>query len=107
MEQPQHPTEITHTELWGELRVMQKELDHIKKAIDRVTDAQSQEIKDLKEQINGKDGTGGLRQKYEDLRLRMGQVIIIAVLASMAVPIIINAMDPRLHFGSDSTELHR
>lgn len=94
--QAPEPHQVTHVDLLVELRVMQKELQQIRDALDRVTNSQAQEIKDLKAEI--KD----VRGQHDDLRIRMGQVLAVSALLALVLPIVVTASSPRVQFGATS-----
>lgn len=85
--------EISHVDLLVEIRVLQNDLDSIKKAIDKVTDTQAEEIKTLREDIKS------IKNDHVNLKVRMGQVLAVSGLLALVIPIIINVISPRVEFG--------
>lgn len=81
---------ISHVDLLVEIRVLQNDLDTIKKAIDKVTDTQTEEIKTLKSDI--KD----IKNENVNLKVRMGQVLAISGLLALVFPVLINVVFPQV-----------
>lgn len=75
---------VSHIDLLTELRLLQNELDNIKKAIDKVTNSQAEEIKNLREDMKI------IKNENVILKIRMGQIFAVSGLLSLIIPYIIN-----------------
>lgn len=73
----------THWHLLVELRVMQQNLLTVSKTIDSALQTHS-----------------ALKEDVDALKIRVAQGVIIAVTVAMVFPIVINMMNPRIHFQS-------
>lgn len=73
----------THWHLLVEIRLMQQNLQNISKTIDSALQTHS-----------------ALKNDVDALKIRVAQGVILAVIVAMVFPIIINMMNPRIHFQS-------
>lgn len=89
MEQPQ-PAEVTHVHLMVAIGKMEETVDHLRKEIQALNANHEKQI-----------------ERLTRAEIRIAQGVIIAALLSFTVPLLINATDPRLQFGSHPTERHR
>ena len=79
----QHPP--THWHLLVELRVMQEKLSFVSGAINTALETHS-----------------NLKKEVDLLKIRVAQGVILAVTVAIVLPVVINMMNPRIHFESHS-----
>lgn len=91
------PAGITHVDLLVAIRLMQKELETMAQTIGKVANSHDQEIKELKQENKTRD------REIEDLKIRMGQIIVGTAVLAFIIPIIVTALQPQLRFGSDDS----
>ena len=79
----QHPP--THWHLLVELRVMQEKLSSVSGVINSALETHS-----------------NLKKEVDLLKIRVAQGVILAVTVAIVLPVVINMMNPRIHFESHS-----
>ena len=79
----QHPP--THWHLLVELRVMQEKLSSVSGTINSALEIHT-----------------NLKKEVDILKIRVAQGVILAVTVAIVLPVVINMMNPRIHFESHS-----
>lgn len=101
MAQDLPPGEITHGHLFVAIGRMEEQIKYLGDTIRDLNLNHQQQIKRWEDHQLRSD------ERHNRTEQRLAQVIIVAVLASTFVPVLINAMDPRVQFGNPNPEQQR